>query len=418
MTVFDNALVFDGENDRLRSGVSVFVRGDRIFEISDRPPTPDDGKVIDCGGRTLMPGMIDAHIHATITALSPVEMGAASPTLQGVWAVKILRNMLDRGFTTVRDVGGADFGLQQALQKGMMVGPRLYFCGKALSQTGGHGDLRDSHLYDRRNEDCVTCGCGVANSVCYIVDGVSAVRRAVRENLRTGASFIKIMASGGVVSPSDPLRSLQFSDEEIAAVVDEVERHGAYCTAHIHPDEGMRRAIELGVHCIEHGSLIEADTAQMAAEKGVFVVPTLATIHSMGKRGDEFGLPKQSIEKLQVLIEQVIERLEHLKRAGVVVGFGTDLLGPLEDDQCTEFELRAQVFSNYEVLLQTTSNAAQILGVPGELGVVKEGALADLLIVDGNPLEDLSILTRNGEGVVAIVKGGAFHKNELDVNAA
>lgn len=413
MYVLRNSRIFDGQSDTLRTGQSVYVHGDRISEISDRKPTAADGEAIDCGGRTLMPGLIDAHVHVYANSVNVYEIDAAPVTLLATWATAVLHKMLDRGFTTVRDTGGADFGLWMALDRGYIKGPRLYYCGRLISQTGGHGDFRNPHTRDDHAGHMLMCGCGLANALAAVVDGVDAVRRVVRENLRRGASFIKFTASGGVASTGDRLDSVQFSDEEIAAIVDEVNRHGVYCTAHIHPDVAIKRAVRLGVQCIEHGTLIEPDTARMAADHGTYIVPTLATIDALSRHGTELGFPPKSIEKLNRISGEAIERMRYMKDAGVRIGFGTDLLGKLEDQQCTEFSLRTEVFSNYEILLQATSMNAEIIGAKDKLGVIREGALADILLVNGNPLNDLDILAKDGAMIDAIMQGGEFHKRVL-----
>lgn len=412
MTVFANARTFDGQSPKLLDGLNLYVKGGRIVELSDRPPNPGDGEVLDCSGLTLMPGLIDAHVHAYALSPNLYEVREAPETLAASWASFVLSRMLDRGFTTVRDTGGADYGLFLGLQRGYIRGPRLYYCGRAISQTGGHADLRnpqqrgcDSHL--------LACGCGHAGLFSVVVDGVDAVRRVVRENLFRGSNFIKFMGSGGVSTTGDKLDSIQFADEEVIAIVEEVERHGAYCTAHVHPDNALRRAIKLGVHCIEHGTLIEPDTARMAADHGTYIVPTMSIIWALSQEGEELGFPAQSLAKLDLIKDEAVERLKHLRDAGVKVGYGTDLLGATERHQLQEFKLRSQVFSNHELLMQATSVAAEIIGAKGELGEIKPGALADILVVDGDPLQDITVLVCDGANLKAIMKDGRFVKNEL-----
>jgi imidazolonepropionase-like amidohydrolase len=418
MIVFTNARIFDGEGTRLVDGQSVFIKDGLIAEISDRPPNPGDGAAIDCTGLILMPGLIDAHVHAYALSPNLYDVREAPESLAASWASYVLPRMLDRGFTTVRDTGGADYGLFLALERGYIRGPRLYYCGKAISQTGGHADLRNPHQRGCGTDHLLTCGCGQVTLFSAVVDGVDAVRRVVRENLFRGSNFVKFMGSGGVSTTGDKLDSIQFSDEEVVAIVEEVERHGAYCTAHIHPDKALRRAIRLGVHCIEHGTLIEPDTARMAADRGTYIVPTMAVIWALAHEGVELGFPTQSLAKLDLIKDEAVARLQHMKDAGVTIGYGTDLLGSLERHQLEEFRLRSAIFSNHELLVQATSAAAEIIGAKGELGVVKKGAKADLLLVDGNPLEDIEVLTGSGDKVRIILKGGKFMKNEHPGSAA
>lgn len=412
MHVFTNCRIFDGENEDLKTGLNVFIDGDKVKEVSDRVPTAVDGNVIDSGGRVLMPGLIDAHIHAYANDINTTVISSTPPTLYSHHAAYMLGRMLDRGFTSVRDTGGADYGLHLAIERGYFPSPRLYYCGKAISMTGGHGDFRHPH-HHQPMEDCVSCGCSSVSHLCIVVDGTTAVLHAVRENLRRGASFIKFMGSGGVSSIGDSITGIQFSDEEVLAIVQEVERHELYCTAHIHPDRALKRAIKLGVHCIEHGTLVEADTARMAADAGTYVVPTMATIASLADRGEQLDFPRESLKKLALVKNEAIERLAHYRDAGVKVGFGTDLLGKLEEDQCTEFTLRANIYSNYEILRQATSINGEILGEKGRLGVIKAGAYADILLVDGNPLEDLNVVSSNGANFAMIMKGGAVYRDWL-----
>jgi imidazolonepropionase-like amidohydrolase len=412
MIAFTNVKIFDGQSADLTAG-TVVVDGETI-RSAGAGPAPDGAEVVDGGGRTLMPGLIDAHIHAYANGVDAAKVMASPITLLAHWAAGMLRNMLDRGFTSVRDTGGADYGLHLAIERGYLKGaPRLFYCERALSQTGGHGDFRHPHTHDPGAEHAVVCGCGVLNHLAWVVDGVDKIRHAVRENVRRGSSFIKLMGSGGVASPSDPLDRAQFSDEEIRAIVDETERAGVYCTAHIHPDHALKRAIRLGVHCIEHGTLIEADTARMAADKGTYIVPTMAIIAALARDGKAMGFPRESLAKLDMVKDQAVGRLQHMKDAGVKVGFGTDLLGELERYECTEFSLRATTWSPVEILRQATSMNGEILGMKGKLGVIRPGAIADILLVDGNPLADLTLMEQNGAKLLAIMKAGEFHKRAV-----
>jgi imidazolonepropionase-like amidohydrolase len=413
MIVFTNADIFDGSSKDLLRDKSVVVADGKIKDVSDAPIEDPNATVIDCGGRVLMPGMIDAHIHAYFQDVNMNRLQRLPATMYAHHAANILRDMLDRGFTSVRDTGGADFGLWLAIDRRLITAPRLYYCEKALSQTGGHIDMRHHLDYSQQDNEAVMCGCCFTNPLGVIVDGVDAVRRVIREQLRRGASFIKFCGSGGVGSVSDPLDGIQFSRDEVRAIVEEVENHHVYCTAHVHPDQGIKRVIELGVHGVEHGTLIEADTANMAADKGTYIVPTLAVIFGMADEGEAMGLPRESLAKLELIADQAIDRLNHMKRAGVRVGFGTDLIGDLHPRQCTEFGLRSSVFSNLELLNQVTAMNGEIVGQKDKIGVIKPGALADILVVDGNPMEDIDLLARDGEGLSVIMKDGEFHKNLL-----
>ena len=409
--VFKSARIFDGESETLRVGVNVFVEGGVIREISDRP-APADAEIVDCGGRILMPGLIDAHVHAYAAGVNIVRAVQSPASYLAHFAARFLQACLDRGFTTVRDVGGADIGLALAIKDGLLDRvPRLFFGGRLLSQTGGHGDFRPG---DHSLEAGHYCGCSYhADQLAVIADGADAVRKAVREELRRGASHIKIMASGGVASPTDPLDRCQYSDDEIRAAVEEADRAGSYVAAHCHPKEAVRRAVALGVRSIEHATLIDPATADFVAAKGSFVVPTMAICFALLEDGDKLGLPAVSIEKLKAVADSALSGLEVMKKAGVKMGFGTDLMGVLHVRQSTEFTLRAKVLPAIDVLRSACVVNAELLGQEGKLGCIREGAVADVLVVDGNPLEDLSTLGSGGEQIPIIMKDGRFHKRTI-----
>ncbi len=408
MTVLTNARIFNGLEPHLADGLNVFTAEGKITEVSGRMVTAADGPVIDCGGMTLIPGMIDAHVHALGIAAHPETVDKAPDTLLTGWAGYMLGRMLDRGFTTVRDVGGGDFGLAQALERGFIRGPRMIYCGRALSQTGGGFDLRDPH--DARFPASEgSCGCGRFSNFAAVVDGIDPIRTAIRENFRRGASFIKFIASGDVTTAGSRLDALEFSDEEVATIVAECERYGTYCTAHVHTDKGIRRAVELGVHCLEHASMVTPETARFLAERGTFVVATLAVVDSYANRSVEAGLHPNSAAKLQEVRHKMVEALAILKEAGVTVGLGSDLLGPLESDQLNELTLRAPVYSPAEIMMQATSINARILRAEGTIGVIREGAHADMVLLRGNPLEDIDVF-KSEDNIALVVKGGVIVK--------
>jgi imidazolonepropionase-like amidohydrolase len=409
--VFRSASVFDGESESLRAGVNVVVEGGVIGEISERPAS-DDAEVVECGGRVLMPGLIDAHVHVYAAGLNLVRVVQSPVSYLAHFAAQFLHSSLDRGFTTLRDVGGADLGLALAIRDGLLDRvPRLFYGGRVLSQTGGHGDFRPG---DHSLESGHYCGCSYqADQFAVIADGVDAVRKAVREELRRGASHIKIMASGGVASPTDPLDRCQYSDDEIRAAVEEADRAGSYVAAHCHPKEAVRRAAALGVKSIEHATLIDLPAAEYVAEKGSFVVPTIAVLIALAEEGEKLGLPPVSMEKVSRVADSALSSLEIMKRAGVKMGFGTDLLGALHVRQSTEFTLRAKVLPVIDVLRSACAVNAELLGQTGKLGCIRKGAIADLLVVDGNPLEDISVLGSGGDRLRIIMKDGRFHKRTI-----
>ena len=321
----------------------------------------------------------------------------------------LLEAALKRGFTTVRDAGGADYGLAMAIKAGLIEGPRLFYSGRALTQTGGHADFRSPEA----GHDGI-CLCGQGSRVFGVIaDGVPAVRQAAREELRKGATQIKIMASGGVASPSDPIWNLQYSEEEIRAIVWEAESWRTYVMAHAYTPEAIARCVAFGVRSIEHANLIDAPTAVACAAAGAFVVPTLVTYEALERYGPELGLPTVSLEKLKVVREAGLSSLELLKAAGVSVGFGTDLLGAMQIHQSGEFTIRSEVLSSAEILRSATSMNAALLNAEGDLGVVAAGACADLLVIDGDPLADLTLLQDQGTHIPVIMTDGKFAKRRL-----
>lgn len=411
--IFRGARIFDGDSDRLIDRHDVIVADGVIEDIIPSAQNASlDAEVVDCGGRVLMPGLIDAHVHVYLAGLNLSKLAQTPMTYLAQYAATFLQACLDRGFTTVRDVGGADVGLAQAIRDGWLQRvPRLFYGGRVISQTGGHGDFRPG---DQRLDEVMCCGCGFhAGNLSVIADGADAVRKAVREELRRGASHIKIMGSGGVASPTDPLERCQYSDEEIRAAVDEAERAGSYVAAHCHPAAAVRRAAELGIRSIEHATLVDRESAEIVADRGAYAVPTVATIFALMEQGKELGLPPVSLAKLERVKDAALESLAILRQAGAKMGFGTDLLGAQHVRQCTEFTLRARVLPPIEILRSACAINAELMDQSGKLGCIRKGAAADLLVVDGNPLEDISILARNGDGLAVIMKAGQFHKRAL-----
>lgn len=406
---FKNCTVLDTVSGALLPGHNVVVESETIREVSDRPVKSPRAAVIDLKGRTLMPGLIDAHVHAIAVEVNLAVLPTLPVTLLAHQASDILEGMLRRGFTTIRDAGGADFGLAQAVEQGLIAGPRMFISGQALSQTGGHGDLRARTTGSF--ETCACCHSGAALG--RVADGVPEVRRAARDELRKGATQIKIMASGGVASPNDPVWNLQYSEEEVRAIVEEAFAWRTYVMAHAYTPAAIKRSISFGVRSIEHGNLIDAETARHVAAHDAFVVPTLVTYEALERDGLSLGMPAVSIAKLKDVRVAGLGSLEHLRDAGVKIGFGTDLLGAMHVHQSREFAIRAEVLSPLEVIRSATLTNAELLQMTGKLGIVAPGALADLLVVDGNPLKKLSLLEGQGAHLKAIMKGGRFFKNEL-----
>ncbi len=401
-----NGSICDVAAQEVRRGHDILLAEGRIQQVGDRIEAPRDAEVVDLGGRHVLPGLIDCHVHVTAGTADLGAQAEDSPTYVAAQASHILRGMLHRGFTTVRDVGGADFGLAAAVREGLWPGPRVAFGGKALSPTGGHADLRGA---GRQVADHHAC-CPALGRVC---DGVEEVRRAARDQLRTGADHVKIMLSGGVASPTDRIDSLQFSADEVRAVVEEAAMAGRYVTGHAYTARAVNRGLELGVHCIEHGNLIDDESVRLFREHDAFLVPTLVTYEFLRSEGAAAGLAADSQAKVGIVLEAGLEALDRASRGGVQIAFGTDLLGTMHRHQSQEFRIRAQVQSPAEVLHSATLAAARLLGREGELGVVAEGAVADLLVVDGDPLEDVTVLADHERHLAAVVQAGRVALDRL-----
>ncbi|WP_129780817.1 metal-dependent hydrolase family protein [Peristeroidobacter soli] len=399
-TLLRNARIFDGLRDGLSEPGALLIGDDRILAVGAEADTAAADIAIDLEGRTVMPGLIDAHFHAYASRADLVALEKLPPTYVAQTGRVIMEDALRRGFTTIRDVGGADYGMWRALQEGVFEGPRLFYCGRAFSQSGGHGDIRAPH------EDESVCGCAGHGLLAERVDGVDAIRRAAREALRKGAHHLKIFVSGGIASPSDPIWMMQFAEDEIVAVVDEAARRRAYVAAHAYTPETITRAVRLGVRTIEHGNLIDRATAALVVKAGAYVVPTLATYEAFRRSGLEDGAPKHLLDKLNDVYGQGIEAVRTCREAGVKLGFGTDLLGPMHKHQRDEFRLRAQVETPFEVLNSATAVNAEIVGMTGQLGTIAAGAYADMLVIDGNPLADLSLLYEDSVAIHSIWKAG------------
>lgn len=406
MIIFRNAAILDPVLGRLLPPRDVLIDGTDIVQVSEAPLTMNADQVIDLQGKVMMPGLIDCHVHCMASHLNLGTNARLPNVLAVLRALPIIEGMLNRGFTSVRDAGGADWALAEATRTGVIKGPRIFPSGRAISQTGGHGDFRP------RNDIMEPCFCShKAGSISRVADGVDAVRLAVREEIQKGATQIKIMASGGVASPNDPVHFLGYSREEIRAMAEEASNAGTYVMAHAYTSAAIRRAVECGVRTIEHGNLADLEAAKVLAEHGAYAVPTLITYEALFSEGASFGFPPEAVAKINAVREPGLRALETLAQAGVKMGFGTDLLGQSQRLQSEEFRLRAQVLGNLEVIRSATSYAAEILMAVGRYGVIAPGAAADLLVLDANPLTDIGVLLGQGEHMLAIMKDGQFHKS-------
>jgi imidazolonepropionase-like amidohydrolase len=406
--LFRSARLVDGIADEPVDGVDVLVVDGCIAEIGPHlsPPPGDGARTIDLAGLTLMPGLIDAHVHPTAAEVVEDFQRPMPTTLRALHAKARLEAMLRRGFTTVRDAGGSDAGLRLATERGLIDGPRLFVAGKALSQTGGHGDDRQvGPEWDAPDG-------AYPGEFARIADGVEGVRLAVREELRRGADHIKICASGGVMSATDPVDMTQYSEDEMRAMVVETDSRHTYVMAHAYGADAIARAVRCGIRSIEHGNLIDADAAAEVVAQGAWVVPTMVAYEGLERLGREAGVDAGRLAKNDEVRRAGLGAFTILRAAGAKVGFGTDLLGSLEPMQPMEFTLRAVVETAADIVRSATSVNADLLGRP-DLGRVAVGATADLAVFDGDPLTDVGVLARPEETLRMVVTEGRIRVDRM-----
>ena len=408
-----NARLFDSASGQLRPNCTIVIEGERINAVTQEPLQVDDATVIDVGGRVVLPGLIDAHVHVVAASHDLVGLALQPASLVGAQSSHIMRGMLQRGFTTVRDAAGADFGLQEAVARGLYEGPRLYIAGFPISQTGGHADMRPKGVGSGKSGSGMFCSCAGLGLVGAIADGVGEVRRAVREQVRNGANHIKIMAGGGVSSPTDPIDGTQFSVEELRAAVEEAEAANLYALAHAYSPRAVTRAVQAGVRSIEHGNLIDAATARMMKAHGTYLVPTLSTYAALADEGQRLGWSAAMLDKLRGVHGAGLEAVKIARAEGVPIVFGTDLLGHMHARQSGEFALRAGALSPVEVLQSATITAAQLMRQEAHIGQLVRGAWADLLVVDGEPTQDLGVLADPARNIRLLMQGGRVVRGSL-----
>lgn len=392
-----NAAVLDLEHGGYRTA-DVLCDGGLIVAI-DESINHDADRIIDATGLRLLPGLIDGHVHVVAGSADFRSLDHTPASYVYAQTAQIMRAMLGRGFTTVRDMSGADFGLAQAQQEGLLEGPKIHFCGHALSQTGGHGDMR---LPGENYQPNSRHGCGIGR----VADGVDAVRAAARDELRKGAHHIKIMASGGVSSPTDRIDSTQYSIEELEAAVGEAAAANRYVAAHAYTAKAVNRALRAGVRSIEHGNILDDESLKLLIEHDAFLVPTLVTYWALKEEGREHGLSEQMWNKVDAVLATGLDSIRRAHEAGVQLVFGSDLLGGMHRHQNEEFRLLAQVQPPIDVIRAATVTAAALLGRTGELGVIAVGAHADLLLLDDDPLEDISVLADIELHLMAVIQDG------------
>jgi imidazolonepropionase-like amidohydrolase len=406
-TAVINARVFDAAAGVLQDASTVVVEGETIVEVTREPRTFADANVIDAAGRVVLPGLIDAHVHVMAVTHDILRLSSTPPSLITAESKGVMEGMLQRGFTSVRDACGADFGLQEAVERGLFQGPRLFIAGWPITQTGGHADARPKGT---REMFCTCAGLGLFGA---IADGVGEVRRAVREQVRNGANQIKVMAGGGIASPTDPIDGTQYSMEELRAIVEEAQAANLYVMAHAYSPRAVTHAVQAGVRSIEHGNLIDEATAKLMKQEGVWLVPTLATYAALDDEGLRLGWSASMMEKLARVRAKGIESIQIAKARGVPIAFGTDLLGAMHARQNEEFSLRAGALNPVEILQSATISAARLMGQEGRIGALTRGAFADLLIVDGDPTRDATVLSRPEATIKLVMKAGRVVRNSL-----
>jgi imidazolonepropionase-like amidohydrolase len=407
--LFKNANVVLEGHVNLQPSLNVLVEHDRITAVTRDPIDPPDATVIDVSGKTLMPGLIDAHAHITGLSLSPKNLAYPAADLV-LAAATYLRNSLMAGFTTIREAGGADYTIAHLLKNGTIIGPRMFYSGKALTQTGGGADFRTPiELTD-------PCGHVSPFSVMsVIVDGVDKVREAAREELRKGATQLKVFVSGGVVFPAEghPTR-YEFSEGELVAAVEEAAARGTYVMAHVYTDEGVQRCLNAGVRSIEHGNFMSKETMARIAEKGAFFDPTFISLVQRVETADKTNLSPAIVDNLRRTIARGKQVYAWAKQHQVPIALGTDLWGPeAQKSQLREFEMRIELDTAPNVIRSATAINAELLMQKGKLGTISPGAYADILVIEGDPLTDLRVMLQPEKNLKLIMKDGTIFKNEL-----
>ena len=407
-TLLTNAFLIDCAGNEPRERASVVVEEERIREVrlAGSGPTGGHEAIVDCSGMTLMPGLTDAHVHIGAVDVNILDQHREHPSnLVALMMARILEDTLQQGFTTVRDAGGADWSFKAAVERGIVEGPRLLVSDRPISQTGGHGDWR--RITETQSPEIFCPTAGMRSVVC---DGVDEVRRAAREQLRLGADQIKVMASGGAMSPADELSATQYALEELRAAVEVAEAARTYVMAHAYNDESVRNCLQSGVRSIEHGNLIDEETARIIAESGAYLVPTLVTYEALSEEGRDYGVPEDVIRKIDEARALGIRALRFAYESGVRIASGSDLLGPLQDRKARELEIKTEVMSPMESLVSATRTNAELFDMEDKIGTVEAGKLADLIVVEGNPLENITVLQKKSN-IKLIMKGGTVFKD-------
>lgn len=408
-----NASIIDSLNGKTLTGLTVLTKNGFIeklvpgneFDVSKY-------KSINCEGKYLCPGLFDFHVHMTaVQGATELEKTMRMP--QNIMLMRVgasARAMLERGFTTVRDCGGMEHYIADAIEDNVIIGPRSFYCNKAIGQTGGHADNRPRNVPGIAYE---TCDCHLGK-IGVVADGRAECMRVAREHFRRGASFIKIMSGGGVATPADQIEHVQYTDDEIKAIVEVAENVDSYVTAHAYTTRAIQRCIKCGVKGIEHGNMIDDETAKLMVEKDCFICPTLVTYKVLGS--DQFStfLPPDSKIKNSIILKAGLQSLLTIKRNGVKMCFGSDLLGALSGYESNEFSIRSKVLEPAEILQSATITPASIMKVEKLIGQIAEGFYADILVLDKNPLEDITVLDKHEKYLLAVLKNGLVYHTKWE----
>lgn len=421
LTVFRNVKVFNGRDPQLSETMDVWIKGEFIEKMEPHQPNvslDNTVKIIEGDGRVLMPGLIDAHTHVMVGSLTFGQALASSDWYLGAVMKNTLESMLLRGFTTIRDMGvGADGSIAKAVDDGVILGPRVFPSAMSISQTGGHGDMRPPYSPNPTLDN--TPYFRSPKRATILVDGAPQVLAAVRENLKAGATQIKIHAGGGATSTYDPLFTVQFTADEIKAAVEAADNWGTYVVAHAYNDKSIQKLVENGVEQIAHGHLMSEDTVKMLAEKKVIVQPDFVWLWADMTFAKESGFTELNLRKVRQIHAEAPNYVALLKQYNIKTVFGTDLTDPFIHHQNKELSLRTEYWEPADVLIQATGNAYDAISMSGPLntygkfGVIEPEARADILLVKGNPMEDITVLEKPDENLLVIMKDGKFYKEVL-----
>ena len=419
-----NANIWDGISNTLKKNTSVLIQNNLVVKVANNIEVPEGSILIDATGKTLIPGLSDAHVHLALTMGMKEIRNDAHWMYTAIKSAEAANNFLMLGFTTVRDLGGPVFGLKKAIDEGLIPGPRIYPSGAIISQTSGHGDSRN---YNEPSNNWSGNQMHPIDALgwSYVVDGRPEVLKSVRENLRKGASQIKVMAGGGIDSDFDPIHSVQFTTDELKAAVEAAADWDTYVAVHIYTPKGAIRALNAGVKCLDHGHLLNEEAIKLLKEKDAWLVPQTFWTQAPDNfwAPGQSKIPKQYLDKINVVLEGTSHLMDLAKKYNINVAFGSDAYGALgfENYALLEFTTRAKWYSPLEILKQATSGNARLFALSGKsnpykegkLGVIQKGAYADLLLYEGNPLKDLNVLLNPNKNLKLIIKNGEIFKNEL-----